>query len=48
MSLKYVEKMVAPAALNCTLGEHSYKNPNDVKLSNKFNLRLKMISGGKL
>ena len=25
-SLKYVEKMVEPAALNYTLGEHSYKN----------------------
>ena len=25
MSLKYFEKMVEPAALNCTLGEHSYK-----------------------
>ena len=35
MSLKYFEKIVEPAALKCTLGEHSFKNdnPNDVKLS---------------
>ena len=35
------EKMVEPAALNCTLGEHSYKNdnPNDVKLSKLIQFR---------
>ena len=49
MSLKYFEKMVEPAALNCTLGEHSYKNdnPNDVKLSKLIQLGLKMILDGK-
>ena len=49
MSLKYFEKMVQPAALNCTLGEHSYKNdnPNDVKLSKLIQLGLKIILDGK-
>ena len=49
MSLKYFEKMVEPAALNCTLGEHSYRNdnPNDVKLSKLIQLGLKMILDGK-
>ena len=49
MSLKYFEKMVKPAALNCTLGEHSYKNdsPNDVKLSKLIQLGLKIILDGK-
>ena len=49
MNLKYFEKMVEPAALNCTLGEHSYKNdnPNDVKLSKLIQLGLKMILDGK-
>ena len=48
MSLKYFEKMVEPAALNCTLGEHSYKtdNPNDVKLSKLIQLGLKIILDG--
>ena len=43
------EKMVEPAALNCTLGEHSYKNdnPNDVKLSKLIQLGLKMNLDGK-
>ena len=42
--------MVVPAALNCTLGEHFYKNdyPNDVKLSKLIQLGLKMILDGKL
>ena len=45
MDLKYVEKMVVPAMLNCTLGEHLCKNndPNDVKLSKLIQLDLKMI-----
>ena len=45
MSLKYFEKIVEPAALKCTLGEHSFKNdnPNDVKLSKLIQLGLKMI-----
>ena len=49
MSLKYFEKMVEPAALNCTLGEHFYKNdnPNDVKLSKLIQLGLKIILDGK-
>ena len=49
MSLKYFEKMVEPATLNCTLGEHSYKNdnPNDVKISKLIQLGLKMILNGK-
>ena len=49
MSLKYFEKMVEPAALNCTLGEHSYKNnnPNDAKLSKLIQLGLKIILDGK-
>ena len=44
-----LQKMVEPAALNCTLGEHSYKNdnPNDVKLSKLTQLGQKMILGGK-
>ena len=33
MSLNYFEKMVEPAALNCTLGEHSYKNDNQMTLN---------------
>ena len=47
MSLKYFEKMVEPAALNCTLGEHSYKNdnPNDVKLSKLFQLGFMILDG---
>ena len=45
MSLKYFEKMVEPAALNCTLGEHSYKNDN---LNDVIQLGLKMILDGKL
>ena len=34
MDLKYVDKMVVPAMLNCTFGKHFYKNsdPNDIKL----------------
>ena len=50
MSLRYFEKMVEPVALNCTLGEHSYKNdnPNDVQLSKLIQLGLKMILDGKL
>ena len=49
MSLKYFEKMVEPAALNYTLGEHSYKNdnPNDVKLSKLIQVGLKIILDGK-
>ena len=49
MSLKYFEKMVEPGALNCTLGEHFYKNdsPNDVKLSKLIQLGLKVILDGK-
>ena len=49
MSLKYFEKMVEPAALNCTLGEHFHKNdnPNDVKLSKLIHLGLKTILDGK-
>ena len=45
----YFEIMVEPAALNCTLGEHSYKNdnPNDVKLSKLIQLGLKIILDGK-
>ena len=45
MNLKYVEKKVIPAALNCTLGEHIYKinNPNDVNLSKLIQLDLKII-----
>ena len=50
MSLKYFEKMVEPAALNCTLGVHSYKNddPHDIKLSKLIQLGLKMILDRKL
>ena len=49
MSLKYFEKKVEPAALNCTLGEHSYKNDNlnNVKLSKLIQWGLKMILDGK-
>ena len=49
MSLKYFENMVEPAALNCTLGEHFYKNdnPNDIKLSKLIQLGLKIILDGK-
>ena len=45
MDLKYVEKLVVPAVLNCTLGEHFYKksDPNDVKLSKLIQLDLKII-----
>ena len=40
---------IEPAALNCTLVEHSYKNdnPNDVKLSKLIQLGLKIIFDGK-
>ena len=50
MTVKYFEKMVEPAALNCTLGGHSYKNdnPNNIKLSKLIQLGLKMILDGKL
>ena len=42
-----LKKMVEPAALNCTLGEHSYKNdnPNDIKLSILIQLGFKDYRG---
>ena len=45
MHVKYVDKNVIPAALNCPLSGHIYKNnnPNDVKLSKLIQLDLKMI-----
>ena len=38
-----LKKLVEPAAMNCTLGEHSYKNDNlnDVELSKLIQLGLK-------